>query len=76
MNYQSSSVDGTRENQALVETNLPGYVLITPARDEAQFIELTIKSVLAQSIRPLRWVIVNDGSADGTEAIVSNYAAR
>lgn len=51
------------------------YVLITPARNEAQFIELTIKSVVAQTIRPARWVIVSDGSTDGTDDIVSKYAA-
>ena len=50
------------------------YVLITPARNEAAFIELTIKSVIAQTIKPLRWVIVSDGSTDGTDAIVSRYA--
>src|SRR5579863_972727 len=54
---------------------LPAYVLITPARDEAQFIELTIKSVIAQTVRPLKWVIVSDGSTDGTDEIVSRYAA-
>jgi glycosyltransferase involved in cell wall biosynthesis len=52
------------------------YVLITPARNEAQFIELTIKSVLAQEIRPVRWVIVSDGSTDGTDEIVRRYAAK
>jgi len=55
---------------------LPTYVLITPARDEAQFIELAIKSVVAQSVRPLRWVIVSDGSTDGTDAIVAQYASQ
>jgi glycosyltransferase involved in cell wall biosynthesis len=49
---------------------LPTYVLITPARNEAQFIELTIKSVVAQTVRPLKWVIVSDGSTDGTDDIV------
>ena len=53
---------------------LPSYVLITPARDEAQFIELTIKSVVAQTVLPLKWVIVSDGSTDGTDDIVSKYA--
>ena len=53
----------------------PVYVLVTPARNEAQFIELTIKSVISQTVRPLRWVIVSDGSSDGTDAIVSRYAA-
>src|SRR5882724_62407 len=55
---------------------LPAYVLITPARDEAEFIELTIKSVIAQAVRPLRWVIVSDGSTDGTDEIVNKYAAE
>jgi glycosyltransferase involved in cell wall biosynthesis len=47
--------------------------LITPARNEAAFIELTIKSVVAQTVRPLKWVIVSDGSTDGTDDIVTKY---
>ena len=54
----------------------PVYVLITPARDEADFIELTIRSVIAQKQRPLKWVIVSDGSTDGTDELVSKYAAE
>jgi poly-beta-1,6-N-acetyl-D-glucosamine synthase len=53
----------------------PTYVLITPARNEAQYIELTIKSMVAQTFPPLKWVIVSDGSTDGTDEIVSRYAA-
>src|SRR5271166_6263569 len=55
---------------------LPTYVLITAARDEAEFIELTIKSVVSQTVRPLKWVIISDGSTDGTDDIVSKYAAE
>jgi biofilm PGA synthesis N-glycosyltransferase PgaC len=55
--------------------NLPSYVLITPARNEAAFIELTLKSVVAQTVPPAKWVIVNDGSTDATEEIVKKYAA-
>jgi len=51
------------------------YVLITPARNEAAFIELTLKSVVAQTVKPVKWVIVNDGSTDETGEIVSHYAA-
>jgi biofilm PGA synthesis N-glycosyltransferase PgaC len=54
---------------------LPKYVLITPARNEADFIELTVKSVVAQKVPPAKWVIVNDGSTDGTEEIVKAYAS-
>jgi hypothetical protein len=47
--------------------------LITPARNEAAFIEGTITSVVAQTILPLKWVIVSDGSTDGTDEIVRKY---
>jgi glycosyltransferase involved in cell wall biosynthesis len=52
------------------------YVLITPARNEAMFIEKTIQSMIAQTSRPLRWVIVSDGSTDGTDEIVKKYTAE
>ena len=52
------------------------YVLITPARDEGQFIELTLKSVINQTYRPIKWIVVSDGSTDGTDAMVSRYAAE
>lgn len=52
------------------------YVLITPARNEATFIEKTLKSVVAQTVLPLKWVIVSDGSTDGTDDIVKGYAAE
>lgn len=54
----------------------PSYVIITPARNEAEFIECTLKSVVAQTVRPLRWVIVSDGSTDGTDEIVSKYSTE
>jgi biofilm PGA synthesis N-glycosyltransferase PgaC len=54
--------------------NLPTYVLVTPARNEAEYIELTLKSMTAQSVLPLKWVIVSDGSTDGTDEIVGRYA--
>jgi glycosyltransferase involved in cell wall biosynthesis len=53
---------------------LLNYVLITPARNEAQFIELTIQSVVKQTVPPIKWVIVSDGSTDGTDEIVRKYA--
>ena len=51
------------------------YVLITPARNEEAFIGDTIRSVAAQTRRPLRWIIVSDGSTDGTDDIVKSHAA-
>jgi poly-beta-1,6-N-acetyl-D-glucosamine synthase len=52
------------------------YLLITPARNEAAFIEDTIKSVLSQTKLPARWVIVSDGSTDRTDEIVKSYASE
>src|SRR5215467_6869786 len=52
------------------------YVVITPARNEAHFIEQTLKSVTSQTVLPLKWVIVSDGSTDGTDDIVKQYAAQ
>lgn len=54
---------------------LPSFVIVTPARNEAEFIELTLQSVVGQRVRPLQWVIVSDGSTDGTDEIVQRYAA-
>ena len=50
-------------------------VLITPARNEAALIEKTIQSVIAQTLLPTRWVIMSDGSTDGTDEIVKKYAS-
>lgn len=56
-------------------TNSP-YVLVTPAKNEQEFIEKTIESVIAQSVKPSLWVIVSDGSTDRTEEIVDFYAQQ
>lgn len=55
---------------------LPKYVIVTPARNEARYIEQTIRSVIAQTVLPLKWVIVSDGSTDGMDEIVARYAAE
>lgn len=52
------------------------YILITAAFNEAKSISRTIASVLRQTRKPLKWVIVSDGSTDGTDAIVKRYGER
>lgn len=49
------------------------YVLITPARNEDAFIERTIQSMIHQTVLPVKWVIVDDGSTDKTPEIVNRY---
>ena len=51
------------------------YVVISPCRNEADFMRRTLDSVAAQSIRPALWVIVDDGSTDATPQILAEYAA-
>jgi biofilm PGA synthesis N-glycosyltransferase PgaC len=52
------------------------YVLVSAVKDEEKYIERTIQAVLQQTIRPYKWVVVDDGSQDRTRAIVEEYANR
>ncbi len=51
------------------------YALISPVRDEAGTIGCTLASVLTQTVRPVRWVILDDGSSDETPKILEEAAA-
>jgi len=50
------------------------YALVTAAYNEEKYIEKTLRAVTSQTVLPGKWVIVNDGSTDGTEEIVRRYA--
>ena len=52
------------------------YLVITPVRNEEAYLIFTIESMLAQTIRPIEWVIVNDGSTDSTAQIIDEYARQ
>ncbi|WP_299410212.1 glycosyltransferase family 2 protein [uncultured Roseobacter sp.] len=52
------------------------YVLISPCRNEAAYMRRTLDSVVAQTVTPAAWVIVDDGSTDETPQILADYAAR
>lgn len=52
------------------------YCLITPCRDEATHARRTLNAVTRQTTPPALWVIVDDGSTDGTPAILAEYARR
>ena len=49
-------------------------VIISPVRDEETFIRGTVKSMINQTIRPVEWLIVNDGSTDNTLEIIEAAA--
>jgi len=48
----------------------PTYVLVTPVRDEVKTVGRTIESVVGQTRVPAEWVIVSDGSTDGTNEVI------
>ena len=52
------------------------FAIITPARNEEANIEKTLISMVAQTIKPVKWVIVSDGSTDSTDEIVKRYASE
>ena len=52
------------------------YLLISPCRNEADYMRQTLDTVVAQSVQPAKWVIVDDGSTDATPQILAEYAVR
>ena len=57
------------------EQSVGPYVILTPAHNEEALIEKTIHSMINQTVRPLKWIVVNDNSTDRTGEIVKRYAS-
>ena len=58
-----------------MKTENTRYVVITPVRDEEEHLQSTIQSMIGQTVLPTEWVIVDDGSKDGTGKIIDEYAS-
>lgn len=48
--------------------------IVTPVYNQRNYIELTINSVLEQTYPNIEYIVVNDGSTDGTDVIVDKYS--
>ena len=52
------------------------YILLTAAKNEEAYITKTIESVLRQTVLPVAWFIMDDGSTDRMAAIIESFAAK
>lgn len=52
------------------------FTIITPVKDEYEYFAQTLDSVANQSIKPIKWIIVDDDSTDGTTQLIKEYASR
>ncbi|MBN1491128.1 MAG: glycosyltransferase family 2 protein [Phycisphaerae bacterium] len=63
----------------LSQANPVGYrrsLVISPVRNEAEYLQRTIDSMVAQTVRPAVWLIVDDGSTDATPGIAARAAEQ
>jgi len=51
-------------------------LIVSPCRNEAEYLARTIDSVAAQTVRPSLWMIVDDGSSDATPRLLEECARR
>jgi len=54
----------------------PLVTIVTPTYNQAHYLTDTIESVLAQDYKNIEYIIINDGSTDNTQAILTQYNGR
>ena len=73
---EHSSSSKSKVQRGPINRSRGRYVLISPCRNEAVHARTTLDSVIGQTEPPALWVIVDDGSTDGTSDILADYAHR
>lgn len=73
---EATYLQANSSNEALNVEPSRRYLIISPCRDEAEYLRRTLDSVAAQSVLPALWVVVDDGSTDETPVILEEYARR
>ncbi len=51
-------------------------LIVSPCRNEAAYMRRTLDSMVAQTLRPALWIIVDDGSTDETPQILAEYTEK
>jgi biofilm PGA synthesis N-glycosyltransferase PgaC len=49
------------------------YIVVTPVKNEEKYIARTLQSMSIQTVRPVRWVLVDDGSTDETPGLIHEF---
>lgn len=68
-----SETDKCHENQKMIDKYSEKYVIITPCYNEEEYIVSLLRSVVAQTVKPKKWIIVDDGSTDKTAVVIKEY---
>jgi biofilm PGA synthesis N-glycosyltransferase PgaC len=69
-------VQGWGKFAGMTQPITPPYIVVSPGRNEAEYMRRTLDSMVAQTLRPALWLIVDDGSTDESPQILAEYAAR
>jgi glycosyltransferase involved in cell wall biosynthesis len=75
---KANAFESPREHNPLLSGNeeAPRYALLSSAYNEELLIDKTIQAVISQTIRPVCWVIISDGSVDSTDDIIKKYCGQ
>jgi len=76
MHWRGEGMHATHENPRGKNDMKPRYAIVSPVRDEADHIAKTLGSLVSQTVLPVEWVIVNDGSTDRTGEIIDAFAVQ
>ncbi len=74
MNDAQPSTTATPDVPAGSDAVDPRILIVTPCKDEAEYLQRTVDSLAQQEVRPALWIIVDDGSTDATPEISDRAA--
>ena len=55
------------------EVPIVPLVVISPVRNEGKYVQKTLDAMVAQTVQPVYWLFVDEGSTDDTKSIIESY---